>query len=38
MEKQGYHFQTNVYPLDLQGSDIVLGMLWLQSLGKVLHD
>ena len=26
MEIQGYHFQTNVYPLDLQGSDIVLGM------------
>ena len=26
MEIQGYHFQTNVYPLDLQGSSIVLGM------------
>ena len=38
MEKQGYHFQTNVYPLDLQGSNIVLGMLWLRNLGKVLHN
>ena len=38
MEIQGYQFQTNVYPLDLQGSNIVLGMQWLQSLGKVLHD
>ena len=28
MEIQGYQFQTN----------IVLGMQWLQSLGKVLHD
>lgn len=38
MEIQGYQFQTNVYPLDLLGSDIVLGMQWLRSLGKVLHD
>ena len=29
MEIQGYQFQTNVYPLDLQGFDIVLGMQWL---------
>ena len=30
MEIQGYDFQTNVYPLDLQGSSIVLGMQWLR--------
>ena len=27
-----------MYPLDLQGSDLLLGMQWLQGLGKVLHD
>lgn len=38
IEIQGYKFQTNMYPLDLQGSDVVLGIQWLQSLGRVLHD
>lgn len=38
IEIQGYKFQTNMYPLDLQGSDVVLGIQWLQSLGQVLHD
>ena len=27
-----------MYSLDLQGSDLVLGMQWLQGPGKVLHD
>ena len=27
-----------MHPLDLQGSDVVLRMQWLQSLGKVLDD
>lgn len=38
VEIQGYPFQANMYSLDLQGSDVALGMQWLQSLGKVLHD
>ena len=38
MEIQEYRFQANVYPLDLQGPDVVLGMQWLQGLGRVLHD
>ncbi|XP_075655178.1 uncharacterized protein LOC142625395 [Castanea sativa] len=38
MEVQEYRFQANVYPLNLQGSDVVLGMQWLQGLGRVLHD
>ena len=27
-----------MHPLDLQGSNVVLGMQWLPSLGKVLDD
>ena len=38
VEIQGFQFRTNMYPLDLQGSDLLLGMQWLQGLGKVLHD
>ena len=38
MEIQGYRFETRLYSLDLQGSDAVLGMQWLRSLGRVLHD
>ena len=38
MEIQGYKFRTNMYPIDLQGSDVVLGIQWLQNLGRVLHD
>ena len=38
MEIQGYCFDTNLYPLELRGSDVVLGMQWLQSLGRVTHD
>jgi len=26
LEIQGYKFKTNMYPLDLQGSDVVLGI------------
>lgn len=38
LEIQGYRFETSMYPLQLQGSDAVLGMQWLQSLGRVIHD
>ena len=27
-----------MYPIDLQGLDVVLGIEWLQNLGRVLHD
>ena len=29
LEIQGYWFETSMYPLQLQGSDAVLGMQWL---------
>ena len=38
LEIQGYKFKTNMYPLDLQGFDVVLGIQWLQGLRQVLHD
>uniref|UniRef100_A0A2N9FZS8 Reverse transcriptase n=1 Tax=Fagus sylvatica TaxID=28930 RepID=A0A2N9FZS8_FAGSY len=38
VEIQGYQFTTHLFALDLQGSDVVLGMQWLRSLGRVLHD
>jgi hypothetical protein len=38
MDVQGYQFITTLYSLDLQGSNIVLGMQWLRSLGSVIHD
>ena len=38
VEIQGYQFTTHLFALDLQGSDAVLGMQWLRSLGRVLHD
>ena len=38
MEIRGYKFHTSMYPLELQGFDIVLGVQWLQSLGRVIHD
>lgn len=38
MEIQGYRFETDLYPLDIQGSDVVLGMQWLRSLRVVSHD
>ena len=38
LEIQGYWFETSMYPLQLQGSDAVLGMQWLRSLGRVIHD
>jgi predicted aspartyl protease len=33
MDIQGYAFATHLFQLDLQGSNIVLGMQWLRSLG-----
>ena len=38
MEIQGYQFDTSLYLLDLQGSNVVLGMQWLQTLGCVSHN
>ena len=38
MEIQGYRFNTSLYLLDLQGSNVVLGMQWLQTLGCVSHN
>ena len=38
LEIQGYQFETSMHPLQLQGWDAVLGMQWLQSLGRVIHD
>ncbi|KAK8949353.1 hypothetical protein KSP39_PZI005819 [Platanthera zijinensis] len=32
---QHHHFSTNLFVLDLYGSDVVLGMIWLESLGNV---
>lgn len=38
MEIQSYKFHTSMYPLELQGSNVVLRVQWLQSLGRVIHD
>lgn len=38
MEIQDYKFHTSMYPLELQGSNVVLRVQWLQSLGRVIHD
>ena len=38
MEIQGYKFHISMYPLELQGFDVVLGVQWLQSLGRVIYD
>lgn len=38
MEIQGFQFNTHLFTLDLQCPDAVLGMLWLRSLRRILHD
>lgn len=38
IELQGSVFNVGLYVLPLQGPEIVLGMSWLQELGKVVHD
>ncbi|VFQ96450.1 unnamed protein product [Cuscuta campestris] len=35
---QGHLFEIDLYMLEVHGPDIVLGIEWLQTLGKVAHD
>nr|GEW40272.1 hypothetical protein [Tanacetum cinerariifolium] len=35
---QGFSMDVNLYVLPMQGPDVVLGIQWLQKLGKVTHD
>ena len=35
---QGILFEVDVYHLDIAGADLVFGLTWLQSLGRVLTD
>ncbi|VFR00018.1 unnamed protein product [Cuscuta campestris] len=35
---QGHLFQVDLYMLEIHGPEIVLGIQWLQTLGKVAHD
>lgn len=36
IDSQSYQFQLDIYLLPLKGSDVVLGIQWLQKLGLVL--
>ncbi|CAA0814232.1 Unknown protein [Striga hermonthica] len=38
LDLQGTKFLTELYVLPIRGPEIVLGMPWLQELGKVIHD
>lgn len=35
---RGYEFLVNLYILPIEGSDVVLGIQWLQLLSRVSHD
>ncbi|KAJ4792481.1 polyprotein [Rhynchospora pubera] len=35
---QSYSFTTDLFVLDLEGSDVVLGVQWLETLGPILTD
>ncbi|VFQ66357.1 unnamed protein product [Cuscuta campestris] len=35
---QGHCFNIDLYLLEIHGQDVVLGVQWLQTLGKVAHD
>ncbi|KAL4579110.1 hypothetical protein LXL04_015245 [Taraxacum kok-saghyz] len=38
IEVQGYEFHADVFAIPLEGFDIVLGIRWLQQLGRILWD
>ncbi|VFQ85818.1 unnamed protein product [Cuscuta campestris] len=38
LEIQSYSFSVDLYVLQIHGPDIVLGIQWLQGLGKIGHD
>ena len=38
IDLQGYKFTIDLFVLPIEGPDVVLGIQWLQSLGRVSHD
>ena len=38
VEIQGFQFKSHLFAVDIQGSDAILRMQWLRSLGHVTHD
>ncbi|GJV78676.1 ty3-gypsy retrotransposon protein [Tanacetum coccineum] len=38
LQMQGLEMEVDLYVLPMQGPDVVLGIQWLQKLGKVTHD